>query len=334
MTTPVTDMHNHFTPPAFVAEARGGNAFDGVRVERTDGQDWMVHRQGFRYPMAPVFYDLESRLAAMDGMGIDDAVVSMNVQLYFYWAEASEAAGFARSANDAMAEFVGSSGGRLHGLATLPMQDPDAAVAELERAVRDLGLLGAEIGPEVEGTPLDDPGVVGILEAAQRLGVPLVLHPYYVGPRPGFEDFYMTNLIGNPLSTCVCAARLILSGVLDRLDRLEVVLMHGGGFLPYQIGRLDHGWRVRQEASRPERAPSEYLRRFTYDTITHRPDALRWLVDTVGADRVAYGTDFPFDMGGGPFAEQVSGAGLSDDAHAQIANGTAARLFSLPAVRA
>lgn len=334
MTIPVTDIHNHFTPPGFVEEARRGTAFDGVRLEQVDGTDWMVHRQGFRYPMPPAFYDLESRLATMDHMGIDNAIVSLNVQLYFYWAEASQAVGFARSANDAMAEFVGSSSGRLHGLATLPMQDPDAAVAELERAVGDLGLLGAEIGPEVEGTPLDDPGVVGVLEAAQRLGVPLVLHPYYVGPRVGLEDFYLTNLVGNPLSTCVCAARLILSGVLDRLDRLEVVLMHGGGFLPYQIGRLDHGWRVRTEASRPARAPSEYLRRFTYDTITHRPSALRWLVETVGADRVAYGTDFPFDMAGGPFADQVDGAGLPDDTRLQIASGNAARLFSLPGVRA
>lgn len=323
----VVDVHNHYTPPEFMEQARRGDAFDGVTVEQTDGVEWLVHRQGFRYPVPVTFYDLEARLAAMDGLGIDTAIVSPNVQLYFYWADAAAAADFCRFSNDSMARFVKSSGGRLMGTAQLPMQDAGLAVEELERAVGELGLVGAEIGPEIEGTPLDDPAIMPVLEAAQRLGVPLILHPYYVGHRPGLGDFYMTNLIGNPLSTTVCATRLILSGTLDRLDTLELVLMHGGGFLPYQVGRLDHGWRVRPEAKAARQAPSEYLTRFTYDTITHRPEALRYLLDSVGAERVAYGTDFPFDMAGGSLDDQTGAAGLSDDERDLVANGNAARLF-------
>jgi aminocarboxymuconate-semialdehyde decarboxylase len=329
MGTPVVDIHNHYTPLEVVEEARRGSAFDGVRIERQDGQEWMVHRQGFRYPMPPAFYDVEARLASMDALGIDVAVVSMNVQLYFYWADASGAADFARRANDATARFCAQSDGRLYGTATLPMQDPDAAVAELERAVTELGLVGAEIGPQIEDTPLDDASVRPVLEAAQRLNAPLILHPYYVGPRPGLEDFYLTNLVGNPLSTTVCAARLILSGTLDALDGLEVVLMHGGGYLPYQIGRLDHGFRVRPEAKRPSAPPSSYLRRFTYDTITHRAEALDYLARTVGPERVAYGTDFPFDMAGGSFADQTAGAGFDQRAQELVAGVNATRLFGL-----
>lgn len=325
----VVDVHNHFTPPEFLEQARRGTAFDGVVTEQVGGAEWLVHRQGFRYPVPVTFYDVEARLAAMDEGGIDTAVISPNVQLYFYWADAAGAADFCRFSNDSMARFVASSGGRLQGTAQLPMQDADLAVRELDRAVNELGLVGAEIGPEIEGTPLDDPAVAPVLQAAQRLGVPLILHPYYVGPRPGLGDFYLTNLVGNPLSTTICAARLILSGTLDRLTTLELVLMHGGGFLPYQVGRLDHGWRVRPEAKAPRQAPSEYLTRFTYDTITHRPQALRYLLDVVGAERVAYGTDFPFDMAGGSFADQTGDAGLNDEERQSVANGNARKLFGL-----
>jgi Amidohydrolase len=158
------------------------------------------------------------------------------------------------------------------------MQDPDAAVKELHRAVGELGLRGAEIGPNVEDTFLDHPTVRPVLHAAEALGVPLILHPYSVGPRPGLEDFYLTNLIGNPLATTVCAARLILGGTLDELADLRLVLMHGGGYLPYQIGRLDHGHWVRPEAKACRQPPSAYLARFTYDTILHAPGPLRsWL---------------------------------------------------------
>ena len=159
--------------------------------------------------------------------------------------------------------------------------------------------------------------------------MPLIVHPYYVAPQPGLEDFYLTNLIGNPLATTVCAARLIFSGVLDELTGLRLVLMHGGGYLPYQIGRLDHGHRVRPEARGCAHPPSAYLGRFWFDTVTHAPRPLRFLTDTVGADHVVYGTDFPFDMAAGPLQEQIEGTGLSEEEIAAIAGGNAAHLFHL-----
>jgi aminocarboxymuconate-semialdehyde decarboxylase len=265
----------------------------------------------------------------MDQRGIDRAVLSAAPQLFMYWADASEAAGFCRAVNDALAAFAGGSGGRITAVATLPMQDPGAAVTELRRAVTDLGMRGAEIGPDVAGTPLDDPGPRTVLAAAAGLGVPLILHPYYVGARPGLADFYLTNLIGNPLATTVCAARLIFSGTLDELGALRLVLTHGGGYLPYQIGRLDHGHQVRPEASGCARPPAVYLDRFWFDTVTHAPGPLRFLADSVGADHVVYGTDFPFDMAAGPLADQLAGTGLSAADAELIAGRNASALFGL-----
>ena len=323
------DVHTHFVPPELLAAARRGAGFDGLRTEQRDGQEWLVHRQGFRYPVPPVYCDVEARLRAMDERAVSHAVLSIAPTLFMYWVDAGEAAGFCRAANDALAAFAADSGGRITAVAALPLQDPGAAVTELRRAVTGLGMRGAEIGPDAGGTPLDDPALRPVLAAAADLGVPLIVHPYYVGALPGLADFYLTNLIGNPLATTVCAARLILSGTLDEIGQLRLVLMHGGGFLPYQIGRLDHGHRVRPESRGCALPPSQYLPRFWFDTVTHAPVPLRFLTDLAGADHVLFGTDFPFDMAAGPLAEQIDGTGLDGLDVELIAGLTADRLFGL-----
>lgn len=326
------DVHNHFIPREVVDAARGGGAFDDMTVEVVGGYEWLVHRQGYRYPLHPTFYDLEARLATMDAADIDRAVVSISPTLFMYWTEASAAAEFCRRANDELAAFARDSGGRIAAVATLPMQDPDAACVELRRAVTELGCRGAEIGPVVERIWLDDDDNRKVLATAQELDVPLILHPYYVGARPGLEDFYLTNLVGNPLESTISAARLILSGTLDELPSLSLVLMHGGGFLPYQVGRLDHGHRVRPEAKGCRHAPSTYLGRFAYDTITHAAAPLRFLIDLVGAANVLFGTDFPYDMAAGPLMEQLAGTGATDEEIDLIASANAVRLFKLAGV--
>jgi aminocarboxymuconate-semialdehyde decarboxylase len=323
------DVHTHFVPFDVIADAWRGVGFDGIRAERGGGTEWLVHRQGFRFPVPPVFYDAEARLASMDERGISHAVLSIAPQLFMYWTEPGEAAGFCRAANDDLAAFAAGSAGRISAVATLPMQDPAAAVAELTRAVTELGMRGAEIGPHVDGLPLDDPAVRPVLAASVDLGVPLIVHPYYVAPRPGLEDFYLTNLIGNPLATTVCAARLIFSGLLDELAALRLVLLHGGGYLPYQIGRLDHGHQVRPEAQGCAHPPSAYLARFWFDTVTHAPAPLRLLTELAGTSHVVYGTDFPFDMAAGPLQDQLAGTGLGDEDVAAIAGRNAAELFRL-----
>lgn len=323
------DVHTHYVPAEVVGDARRGDGFDGLRIDRIDGQEWLVHRQGFRYPLHRSFYDVETRLAAMDEAGTDVAVLSIAPPMFMYWTDPAGGADFCRRANDALAAFAAESGGRIAAVATLPMQDPEAAAGELRRGVRELGLRGAEIGPRVEDVPLDDAAVRPVLAAAAELGVPLILHPYYVGARPGLGDFYLTNLIGNPLETTICAARLIFSGALDEIGDARFVLMHGGGYLPYQVGRLDHGYRVRPESQGCRHRPSSYLSRFWYDTVTHATRPLRFLVDLVGADQVVFGTDFPFDMAAGPFEEQVDGAGLDERERTLVAGGNAAGLFGL-----
>ena len=310
----VVDLHTHFLPQFFVEEAAAEGVF-GVRVE--DGL--VVHPQGFRYPAHPTFVAVESKLAAMDAAGIDVSVLSSAPTLFFYDQAAEAAVPFARRSNDALAELVAESD-RLAGLAALPMQDTDASAEELERAVGELGLLGAHIGTNAGKVPLDAPQMEPVLAAAERLDVPLMLHPYYVGPKTGLEDFYLVNSMGNPLDTTIAAVRLIHAGSLDRFPGLRVALVHGGGFLPYQIGRFDHAWSVRSEARVSlDRPPSEYLDRFWMDTITHGDEALRFLADRIDPDRLYIGTDEPFDMADSDPVGRLERVGIDLDATARAA---------------
>ena len=330
MTARPIDIHAHFIPPELVSDARAGRAIDRVALERRNGMDWLIHPQGYEYPAAPEFFDLGVKLRQMDQLGIGATVLSLTPTLFFYWLDSATAGDFCRRANDSLATFVAGSP-RLAGFAVVPLQDPDAAVAELRRAVGTLGLRGVEIGTTMEKVPLDDPRFEAFFDAVEELDVPVMLHPYYVGLRPALTDFYMTNLTGNPLETCIAASRLILSGFLDRHPRLKVVLVHAGGFMPFQIGRLDHGFRVRREASAAiASAPSTYLRRFWYDTITHAATPLTFLIDLVGADRVLLGTDLPFDMADVHFREHLS-AVEDSAAVGAITRANAMTLFALEA---
>lgn len=293
---PVVDTHTHFVP-RFVLEEWATTRSWGLRVEERDGALYFVHEQGFAHPADETLFGGSEKLADMDQRGIDVSVLGLAPSLFFYWIPAADNIAFARAANDRMAETVAGSDGRFAGLAHLPMQDPEAAAQELVRAV-GLGLKGAQIGTTIEGAFLDEPRFRPVLEAADRLGVPLMLHPYFVGSKPGLERHYLVNSFGNPLDTALAAARLIHSGVFDALPDLRFALVHGGGFLPYQLGRFEHAYAVRDEPRADIAAPpSEYLSRFWFDTITHDDQALGWLVDRVGADRVVLGTDLPYDMG-------------------------------------
>lgn len=326
------DIHNHFIPPYLVHAARRGQAVDNLTTEQRDGQEWMLHPQGYRYALAPEFWDPAAKLKHMDRFGIDISVLSIAPTMLFYWLEAGAAREFCARTNEAMAEVAQQSGGRLYGLAAVPLQDPEAAVVELRRAVEELGLRGALVGTTVEKVPLDDPRYDTFLATAAELNVPLLLHPYdkLVRMRQELTDFYMSNLIGIPLATTLAASRLILSGSLERHPNLTIVLMHAGGFLPYQIGRLDHGHRVRPETkANIEAPPSSYLGRFYFDTITHASDRLKSLLGWVGAERVVLGTDIPFDMADLKFAEHFATAGLDDQTITAISSENARRILRL-----
>jgi len=232
--------------------------------------------------------------------------------------------------NDAAAEMARAYPDRFVVLATLPMQEPGAAVSELDRAVTQLGCRGIYLGTNVRGKELTDPSFLPVFERIHGLGLPIFLHPLNVIGAQRLANYHLHNLLGNPFDTAVAAANLIFGGLLDRFPRLQVCLPHAGGALPYLIGRLNHGWKVRQECRALKKPPSSYLRRFTYDTISHAPESLRYLIKLVGADRVMIGSDYCFDMGYERPVEVITRLrGLTRADRAKILGANAARLLRL-----
>jgi aminocarboxymuconate-semialdehyde decarboxylase len=215
-----------------------------------------------------------------------------------YWAEGELGARLAREWNDGASEAHVAYPDRFVVCATLPMQDSGQALAELDRAAKLPGVRAVYMGTNVNGRNLSDPVFFPVFERCQALGLPVGLHPFNVNGAERLKAYYLTNLLGNPYDTGIAAAHLIFGGVLDRLPKLQVILPHAGGTVPLVWGRLQRGQKVRPEANKAARKPVRaYLRRFTYDTISHDAGALRYLIATVGADRVMLGTDFCFDMG-------------------------------------
>jgi aminocarboxymuconate-semialdehyde decarboxylase len=327
----IIDTHSHYFPLELIEEIRKGEAFDGLSITQNGNKELVCHRQGARYTLAKEFYDLDAKLEKMDKLEIDISILSIAPTLFMYWTEESEGNHFCKRMNDCLAEYTAGSKERIIGLATVPLQNPDLAAKELRRSVKELGFRGAQIGTAVEGVPLDDLRFEPLFSEASKLGVPLFLHPYAVGKRPGLEDFQLNNLVGNPLDTCVAAARMIFSGFLDRYPDLKMILPHGGGYLPYQIGRMDRGFHARAGKNLNLLEPSAYLKRFFYDTILFESQPLEFLYGLVGAERLLVGTDIPFDVADVNFKQNINALDIPQREKEQIFFRNAQELFHIPA---
>jgi aminocarboxymuconate-semialdehyde decarboxylase len=277
-------------------------------------------------------WDLERRLADMRRFGFDHQVVAVCPQTLLYGAEAGAALAVAQIQNDQISAMCRAMPETFTGLATAPMQDPDRAAAELTRAMALPGIAGVMIGTNIKGRNLDDPALEPFWEAAAQTGAFILVHPVHVAGIDRQRDYYLKNIIGNPLDTTIAAACLIFGGVLERWPGLKVCLSHGGGFVPYQAGRFMHGWRVRDEGKkRLKGSPQEGLDRLIYDSILHAEGPLRFLIEQAGADRVVLGSDYPFDMGQYDMTAMVKGLGLPAAEEGAVLSGSAARLLGIDA---
>lgn len=327
---PTVDIHAHFFPEAYLRALETEGPRFGVTLDRSDPRGPAIQVGAvLGGHLRPHFHDLKLRLAEMDRQGVQVHALSLTFPMT-YWADADLGARLARITNDAMAEAHTAHPDRFVGLATLPLQDPRRSVEELDRAARLPGIRGVYLGTNVNDRELSDPAFLPVWERIHALGLPVFLHPLNVVGARRLSPFYLGNLLGNPFDTAVAAAHLIFGGVLDRFPRLTVCLPHAGGALPYLIGRLDRGHKVRRELGHVRRPPSAYLRRFTYDTITHSGAAMRYLIGLVGADRVMVGSDYCFDMGYERPVQVVTRLpGLTARQRSSILGGTAARLLRL-----
>jgi aminocarboxymuconate-semialdehyde decarboxylase len=310
---PIWDVHGHYLPVSSIPLMQSGQAV--VRLETVGDIEDSITLNGMA--VGATIHQLASPdviLANMDGMGIDRRVLSPPPFTYRYWDEPERGTRLCRLLNDAHAQIAADHPERLLALGTVPLQEPSVARQELHRVVDELGLAGVTVGTNVAGRHLADPDLRSFFREAAEMNLPVLVHPDFV-PNPRLADYYLVNLIGMPVETAAALANVILSGMLEEIPTLRLCFLHGGGAAPYLAGRWARGWEVRPETRRDTtRSPMEQIRTVYFDTLTHSPEALGYLVKLIGADHVVVGTDAPFDVEDPKPLETLNNAfGLSDD---------------------
>jgi aminocarboxymuconate-semialdehyde decarboxylase len=293
---PTIDTHAHYFPQSYIDliakhGQRCGTTVTQDATGRTFIQVGLMLRTG---PITPLFIDLDARLKEMDRQGVQVHVLSLT-QPMVYWADDELGLQLCVAFNDAISAAHQKHPQRLFGFACLPFQNPGLALQELDRAAKLPGIRGVYIATVVRDRDLSDRSFFPVYARMEELGLPLFLHPMMIN-NERMKQYYLINLCGNPFETALAASHLIYGGVLDAFPKLEISLPHAGGALPILRGRLDRGFHTRNECKTIPRPPSEYLKRFTYDTISYDDKILQDLVDLVGADRIMMGSDYCFDI--------------------------------------
>ena len=324
------DIHAHVIVPELLRAAAPGESWRPA-LRRLDCRQ-VVEFGGRRVTsMVQEPVALDRILAAQERAGIEHVVLSPWVPLLFYDVDAEEGLRRCRLQNRGLARLRSARPGRVSVLGAVPLQDPGLAVAELEELMASGEFAGVEITASVRGTYLGDPRFTPFWAAAETTGALVFVHPTTQGfGDPVFGEYYLHNLVGNPMETTLTAAHMVLAGVMERHPNLQVLLAHAGGAIVTLAGRLRHGHEAIAAAGGALSEPADVsIRRFLFDTVTHDPALLRSLVEAVGAERVLLGSDYPFDMADRHPVETARRAALDEDDEAALLSGNAERLLAI-----
>ncbi|MBD0738130.1 amidohydrolase family protein [Streptomyces sp. CBMA29] len=302
-TAPVIDVHAHHVGLEAVERIQAEGAEHGVRlITSANGSGGVtrveVNGRPSGLPLIPPLNDVAARLAWMDAAGIDVQLVAPWMDLAGYDLDGPAGLWLARVQNDSLAALAAAHPGRFMAAAAVPLRQPALAAAELRRAVTESGHRAVQIGARVNDLGLDDAGLDVFWDAVEELDVPVIVHPAELDVPERVRRLFLHILVGNPAETTLAAAALTLGGVLERHPGLRVLLVHGGGFVPYQIGRLERGFTAAPPAFRAAGTlgPRALLDRLWFDTVLHDTDALRHLLGFAGPGHVVLGSDYPFPM--------------------------------------
>jgi aminocarboxymuconate-semialdehyde decarboxylase len=323
------DVHCHFLPPALIELLQAEGARHSIHITEKDGERFASLAGRPAQPIPSGMLDLEERLGWMDQRGIDLQILSAWMGFSSHVLDPEDGLWLASSLNELTLEAIAPHADRFAAMAAVPMQEPKLAAEELRRAVRELGMVGVEIGTSTADDELDDESLTPFWSEAEHLDVAVLVHPYSslgLGA-DRLQRYFLSNSVSNPAEETVAASYLIFGGVLERHPALRVCLTHGGGFLPYQIGRQDQSLVATPHltSTNISQPPSSFLPRFLYDTVVHSPEALRFLVDRVGHDRVVMGSDYPFPMGDLDPLATIDAAGFEGSVKRAIVFANAAR---------
>lgn len=294
------DIHTHILPENWsdLKEKYGYSGWVKLDHYKPCCAKMMIDDKVFR-EIQSNSWDPEKRIEECNHTRVDMQVLSTVPVMFSYWAKPLDTLDLSKFLNDHIASVIEKYPKRFTGLATLPMQSPELAIKEMERCVKELKLPGIEIGSHVNEWNLDNENLFPVFEAAQELGVSVFVHPWDMMGKEKMQKYWLPWLVGMPAETSLAICSMIFGGVFERLKKLKVCFSHGGGSFPFTIGRIEHGFNVRPDLVAVDNKinPKEYLGKFYLDSLVHDKNALKYIIDLMGEDKVALGSDYPFPLG-------------------------------------
>lgn len=296
------DMHTHILPPEIpkFKEMFGYGGFIELHHNHKNCSARMMRDDGkFFREVGNNTWDADARIKECNHSEVDVQVLSTVPVMFSYWAKPKDGLYVSKIINDHIAQVVTKNPKKFIGLGTVPLQDTDLAIGELERCVNELGLAGAEIGSHVEGMSLGHERLYPFFEAAEKLNAAIFIHPWEMMGQDRMPEYWLPWLVGMPAETAQSIVTLIFSGIFEKLPKLRVAFAHGGGSFPFTIGRIEHGYNVRPDlcAIHNKVNPRDYLGKFWVDSLVHDESALKFLIEQMGSEKVALGSDYPFPLG-------------------------------------
>jgi aminocarboxymuconate-semialdehyde decarboxylase len=324
----IIDCHNHFFPPQYLEAIQSGPS--NVKVTFDADGNPLLHYPGDYNIVVPEHRDIDRRAEVLEEVGVEKQVLSFTTP-GVHIESPERAIELARMVNDNFAEIVMNYTERFSAFATLPLNDPGASVVELERTCVELGFKGVTLHSNVSGVELSDERFWPLFEKANELGVVFDIHPSFPVGVEAMTDYWLMPLVGFPFDTTLTAAKLVFSGIVERYPRIEWILGHLGGAIPYLAERLDRGYHAFEECrARISRLPSEFLKEFYYDTVNFDRKALQLAIDFAGADHLVAGSDYPHQIGSlTKMKSSIAELDISDQDKAAISRGNATRLLEL-----
>ena len=297
------DIHTHILPPeipAFKDRFGYGGFIQLKNCPGCQGQRDMVDDSGkFFRRVEENCYSAPKRIEEYAAHDVKVQVLSTVPVMFSYWSKPQDGLVVSQFLNDHLARVVDAHPQNFIGLGTLPLQAPSLAVKEAERAMKDLGLRGFQIGSHVNQWNLSDPALFDVYAACEELGACLFVHPWDMMGQERMAKYWLPWLVGMPAETSLAICSMIFGGVFERFPRLRVAFAHGGGAFPFTLGRIQHGFEVRPDLCAVDCAkePKDFIGRFWVDSLVHDAKALRFVRDLLGADKICLGTDYPFPLG-------------------------------------
>ena len=319
------DFHTHIIPeqlPDFAVQF-GGERWPTIEKTCSCGANIMIAGKLFR-EITDQCWDPNRRMEDMKNEGVDMQVLSPIPVTFSYWAPAEAADAMARLQNDFIADTVRSYPNKFIGLGTVPLQDVESSIREMDRCIHQLGLKGIEIGTNVNGMNLDDPSFLPFFEMCEKWEVPLFIHPWETLGRERMPRHNFMYTVGMPSETALAAASLAQGGVIEKFPNLSVCFAHGGGSFPFILPRLDQGWEVWPHLRVTEHPPSHYTKNFYFDSLNYDPLNMKLMMERFGYDKIVMGTDYPFPLRELPPGQAIElTPGLTEDQQAAMLGGNA-----------